>query len=175
MKNLLETAVSFLQVHLSQWPGATISMLLQSAEWMSGGTKASLKGLWCLGRRNSYGVWSGTRRGIQEQDGSQAIQDIPRLESRVILGKGHVDSRIQVYLKSDLYMATVHSLNVKVAYGAYQYARLLRILMSHCRCSLQWQIQEAPLIRYLWRNVDKALSSPSGQDWTSRLNIKECP
>ena len=69
------------------------------------------------------------------------------LESRVILGEGHVDSRIQVYLKSDLYMATVHSLNVKVAYGAYHYARLLRILMFHCRCSLQWQIQEAPLIR----------------------------
>ena len=89
---------------------------------MSGGTKARLKGPWCLGKRyvfvlkqmrwctnkyanadvsayanmriswpyslpmigantqtcflcrNSYGVCSGTRRGIQDQDGSQAIQ-----------------------------------------------------------------------------------------------------
>jgi len=63
---------------------------------MSGGTKARLKGPWCLGKRNSYGVRSGTRRNIQDQDGSQAIQDILRLESRVILGEGHVDSRIQV-------------------------------------------------------------------------------
>ena len=37
------------------------------------------------------------------------LQDIPRRESRVNLGEGHVDSRIQVGLNSDLYMSTVHS------------------------------------------------------------------
>ena len=55
------------------------------------------------------------------------------------------DSRIQVYLKSGLFTSTVHSLNVKVEYGAHQYAILLEILMFHCRSSLQWQTQEAPL------------------------------
>ena len=37
------------------------------------------------------------------------LQDIPRRESRVNLGEGHVESRIQVGLNSDLYMSTVHS------------------------------------------------------------------